>query len=209
MHSLTRAPPWVGVWHSPSQRGTAPHPIVRTPRSTPFVETTQCSTGTWQHSRQTETSRSRECIVLQVRSPQNIRDARESREACQPRCAPVRFTLRGQHGMIKYMDPQICIHACALLYKLLVSSSSSSCSLYKLPESSSCSRSFCAQPSSSRISVESARRVSAARGHLPASLVSIVRIVLPVYESGQVPYHGSCHRHSYCYRGGSCCPALA
>lgn len=83
MHSLTRAPPWVGVWHSPSQR-TAPHPIVRTPRSTPFVETTQCSTGTWQHSRQTETSRSRECIVLQVRSPQNIRDARESREACQP-----------------------------------------------------------------------------------------------------------------------------
>lgn len=144
MHSLTRAPPWVGVWHSRSQR-TAPHPIVRTPRSTPFVETTQCSTGTWQHSRQTETSRSRECIVLQVRSPQNIRDARESREACQPRCASVRFTLRGQHGMIKYMDPQICIHACALLYKLLVSSSSSSCSLYKLPESSSCSRSFCAQ----------------------------------------------------------------
>lgn len=47
--------------------------------------------------------------------------------------------------MIKYMDPQIFIHACALLYKLLVSSSSSSCSLYKLPESSSCSRSFCAQ----------------------------------------------------------------
>jgi hypothetical protein len=124
------------------------------------------------------------------------------------RCLPRRRPLRGQHGMIKHMDPQICIHACALLYKLLVSSSSSSCSLYKLPESSSCSRSFCAQQAS-RISVESARRVSAARGHLPASLVSIVRIVLPVYESGQVPYHGSCHRHSYCYRGGSCCPALA
>ena len=120
--------------------------------------------------------------------------------------------------MIKYMDPQICIHACALLYKLLVSSSSSSCSLYKLPESSSCtplaavhsvlsmSASF---PKQRRISASRFCGSLAARGHLPASLVSIVRIVLPVYESVQVPYHGSCHRHSYCYRGGSCCPALA
>ena len=167
------------VAYAVSTDGSAPNclPIVRTPRSTPFVETTQCSTGTWQHSRQTETSRSRECIVLQVRSPQNIRDARESREACQPRCTPVRFTLRGQHGMIKYMDPQICIHACALLYKLLVSSSSSSCSLYKLPESSSCtplaavhsvlsmSASF---PKQRRISASRFCGSLAARGHLPA-----------------------------------------
>jgi len=48
--------------------------------------------------------------------------------------------------------------------------------------------------------------------------------VLPVYESGRLQEelkeleelnsnfwtgHGSCHTHSYCYRGGSCCPALA